>query len=93
MYKPLIIQGSAGSGKTTIALHRIAYLLYKYKNKITGEDIIILAPNKLFLDYISEVLPNLGVDKVKQSTFNKLSKEILNFNYEIIDKDKNYLKL
>ncbi len=74
MYKPLIIQGSAGSGKTTIALHRIAYLLYKYKNKITGEDIIILAPNKLFLDYISEVLPNLGVDKVKQSTFNKLSK-------------------
>ncbi|MCS4523284.1 hypothetical protein JTT07_01015 [Clostridium botulinum] len=47
----------------------------------------------MFLDYISEVLPNLGVDKVKQSTFNKLSKEILNFNYEIIDKDKNYLKL
>ncbi|KGO15648.1 ATPase AAA [Clostridium botulinum] len=93
MYKPLIIQGSAGSGKTTIALHRIAYLLYKYKNKITGEDIIILAPNKLFLDYISEVLPNLGVDKVKQSTFNKLSKEILNFNYEIIDKDKKLSKI
>ncbi len=93
MYKPLIIQGSAGSGKTTIALHRIAYLLYKYKNKITGEDIVILAPNKLFLDYISEVLPNLGVDKVKQSTFNKLSKEILNFNYEIIDKDEKLSKI
>ncbi|WP_251860206.1 RNA polymerase recycling motor HelD [Clostridium sp. Marseille-Q2269] len=93
MYKPLIIQGSAGSGKTTIALHRIAYLLYKYKNKITGEDIIILAPNELFLDYISEVLPNLGVDKVKQSTFNKFSQEILNFNYEIIDKDKKLVKI
>ncbi len=93
MYKPLIIQGSAGSGKTTIALHRIAYLLYKYKNKITGEDIVILAPNKLFLDYISEVLPNLGVDKVKQSTFNKLSKEILNLNYEIIDKDEKLSKI
>lgn len=93
MYKPLIIQGSAGSGKTTIALHRIAYLLYKYKNKITGEDIVILAPNKLFLDYISEVLPNLGVDKVKQSTFNKLSKEILNFNYQIIDKDEKLSKI
>ncbi|WP_049042096.1 RNA polymerase recycling motor HelD [Clostridium sporogenes] len=93
MYKPLIIQGSAGSGKTTIALHRIAYLLYKYKNKITGEDIVILAANKLFLDYISEVLPNLGVDKVKQSTFNKLSKEILNFNYQIIDKDEKLSKI
>ncbi|MDU7252839.1 MAG: RNA polymerase recycling motor HelD [Clostridium sp.] len=93
MYKPLIIQGSAGSGKTTIALHRIAYLLYKYKNKITGEDIVILDPNKLFLDYISEVLPNLGVDKVKQSTFNKLSKEILNFNYQIIDKDEKLSKI
>ncbi|NFQ00714.1 AAA family ATPase [Clostridium sporogenes] len=93
MYKPLIIQGSAGSGKTTIALHRIAYLLYKYKNKITGEDIVILAPNKLFLDYISEVLPNLGVGKVKQSTFNKLSKEILNFNYQIIDKDEKLSKI
>ncbi len=85
MYKPLIIQGSAGSGKTTIAIHRIAYLLYKYKNKISGEDVLILAPNKLFLDYISEVLPNLGVSKVKQSTFNRFSKEILKFNYEIIE--------
>ncbi len=93
MYKPLIIQGSAGSGKTTIAIHRIAYLLYKYKNKISGEDVLILAPNKLFLDYISEVLPNLGVSKVKQSTFNRFSKEILKFNYEIIDKDEKISKI
>lgn len=66
---PLIVQGSAGSGKTTIALHRLAYLLYRYADTISGKDILVLAPNKLFLDYISEILPNLGVEEVKQTTF------------------------
>ena len=84
---PLIVQGSAGSGKTTIALHRLAYLLYKYKNRLTGKDILVVAPNKLFLDYISELLPNLGVDEVKQRTFEDIAMEILGVKAKIITKD------
>lgn len=84
----LIVQGSAGSGKTTVALHRLAYLLYKYKGKLSGDDILVIAPNKLFLDYISEVLPNLGVDKVKQKTFEEICLEILNIKGKVLTKDK-----
>lgn len=65
----LIVQGVAGSGKTTIALHRIAYLLYAYRESIAPKHMMILAPNPLFLDYISAVLPDLGVDQVVQTTF------------------------
>jgi len=86
--KPLILQGSAGSGKTTVALHRLAYLLYKYKGKINGCDILVLAPNKLFLDYISEVLPDLGIDDVKQCTFEEIACEITGIKEKLISKDK-----
>lgn len=85
---PIIVQGSAGSGKTTVALHRLAYLLYRHKNKISGEDILVLAPNNLFLDYISELLPSLGVDKVKQSTFEQISLNILGIKKKVVTKDK-----
>ncbi|MFL0247828.1 RNA polymerase recycling motor HelD [Candidatus Clostridium stratigraminis] len=84
----LIVQGSAGSGKTTVALHRLAYLLYKYKDKLSGNDILVIAPNKLFLDYISEVLPNLGVDMVKQKTFEELAVELLDIKGKVYSKDK-----
>lgn len=85
---PLIVQGSAGSGKTTVALHRLAYLLYRYKDTLSGEDILVVAPNKLFLDYISEVLPNLGVDKVNQKTFEQVALEKLKIKGKVITKDK-----
>jgi len=85
---PLIVQGSAGSGKTTIALHRLAYLLYKYKNRLSGKDILVIAPNKIFLDYISELLPNLGVEEVKQKTFEEIALEILDIKGKVITKDK-----
>nr|UWI50828.1 AAA family ATPase [Clostridioides difficile] len=68
-YKNLIVQGSAGSGKTSIALHRIAYLLYRHKDKITSKNIIIFSPNNIFNDYISNVLPQLGEDNICQTTF------------------------
>ncbi|AGY74523.1 RNA polymerase recycling motor HelD [Clostridium autoethanogenum] len=84
----LIVQGSAGSGKTTVALHRLAYLLYRYKGKIQGEDIVVVAPNKLFLNYISDVLPNLGIEKVKQVTFEKMCCQMLNLKSKVYTKDK-----
>lgn len=65
----LIIQGAAGSGKTTVALHRLAYLLYRHQGQMRAERMIIFAPNAMFLDYISGVLPELGVGDVKQTTF------------------------
>ncbi|WP_339148596.1 MULTISPECIES: RNA polymerase recycling motor HelD [unclassified Sutcliffiella] len=67
--KPIIVQGAAGSGKTTIALHRISYFIYTYQDQFRPEQLMILAPNNLFIDYISEVLPELGVDRILQTTF------------------------
>lgn len=65
----LLVQGVAGSGKTSIALHRLAYLLYKYRNSVKSENIIIFSPNEVFSSYISEVLPNLGEKKVLETDF------------------------
>ncbi|AHV98511.1 HelD family protein [Paenibacillus sabinae] len=73
----LIIQGVAGSGKTTVALHRLAFLLYQYKEQVAAERMIIFAPNRMFLDYISDVLPELGVGNIQQSTFADWAAEML----------------
>ncbi len=67
--KPIIVQGAAGSGKTTIALHRISYFIYNYKQHFDPRQLMILAPSNLFIDYISEALPELGVERVRQTTF------------------------
>jgi len=64
----LIVQGIAGSGKTSVALHRIAFLLYKIKN-LTSDKVLIFAPNKVFSEYISNVLPELGEENTKETTF------------------------
>lgn len=61
----LIVQGVAGSGKTSVALHRIAYFLYRYRGEISAENFLILSPNGVFVDYISNVLPELGEEKVR----------------------------
>ena len=66
--KVLIVQGIAGSGKTSVALHRIAFLLYKIKNLISDK-VLIFAPNKVFSEYISNVLPELGEENTKETTF------------------------
>lgn len=73
----LIIQGVAGSGKTSIALHRIAFLLYRFKETITSEDILIISPNKVFASYISNVLPELGEESVAESSLEEVADELL----------------
>ena len=78
--KPVLIQGVAGSGKTTILLHRLAYLFYTYKEQIKSENSLIIAPNQMFIDYVSDVLPNLGVEKVETLTYMFWGKKVLGWN-------------
>ena len=77
----LIIQGVAGSGKTSIALHRIAFLLYKFKETISSTDILIISPNKIFASYISNVLPELGEETVAETSMEEIASEL--FEYQI----------
>lgn len=65
----LIIQGAAGSGKTSVALHRIAYLLYHDRERLKSSNILILSPNSVFSDYISHILPELGEEHIKEMSF------------------------
>ena len=88
MNKALIVQGVAGSGKTTIALHRIAYLIYNWDKEFDPENFMIIAPNKFFLNYISGVLPDLGVENVKQYTFEELAYEIIGKKLKISDSNE-----
>lgn len=79
MFGNMLVQGVAGSGKTSIALHRIAYLLYQHKNSLKAEDVLILSPNTLFSEYISEVLPELGEENMSQMSFYRLAEKELEF--------------
>ncbi|MGG1633442.1 HelD family protein [Paenibacillus sp. NRS-1760] len=83
--KALFIQGVAGSGKTTVALHRLAFLLYQYADRMRAERMIIFAPNRMFLDYISGVLPELGVGDIQQTTFSDWSLELLEKTVSVSD--------
>ena len=65
----MVIQGAAGSGKTSIALHRIAYLLYHDRKNLKSSNILILSPNSIFADYISHILPELGEENIKEMSF------------------------
>ncbi|HEU5148684.1 MAG TPA: 3'-5' exonuclease, partial [Chryseosolibacter sp.] len=73
----MIIQGVAGSGKTSIALHRIAFLLYRFRDSISAKDILIISPNKVFADYISNVLPELGEEQVPEMEMDELAQDLL----------------
>ncbi|MBT1702204.1 HelD family protein [Chryseosolibacter indicus] len=73
----MIIQGVAGSGKTSIALHRIAFLLYRFRESIASKDILIISPNKVFADYISNVLPELGEEQIPEMVIEELAAEVL----------------
>lgn len=78
--KYLIVQGVAGSGKTSAALQRVAYLLYRYRKSLQSENIMLFSPNPLFNSYVATVLPELGEDNMEQTTFqsyleNRLGRE------------------
>ncbi|MTI67242.1 MAG: hypothetical protein FH753_11690, partial [Firmicutes bacterium] len=84
----IIVQGVAGSGKTTIVLHRIAYLMYTYKEMFSPENVLIIVPNNLFLDYISDVLPDLGVEDITQMTIDNLFLKLIKKDYNFFKEDK-----
>lgn len=82
--KVVVVNGVAGSGKTTIALHRVAYLLYNFREQL-GDKVLILGPNDIFIDYIGEVLPTLGESNVNQQTFAHFVINEIGLNEPIID--------
>lgn len=97
--KNIIVQGASGSGKSSIALHRISYLLYKYRDVLKPNNILILASNKMFISFIQTSFPNLDISGIRQNTFTEWAKELISDNslyikepYETLAKliDTNY---
>ncbi|XZH20488.1 HelD family protein [Clostridium perfringens] len=83
----IVVNGVAGSGKTTIALHRVAYLLYNYRKELEDK-VLILGPNGIFMEYISQVLPSLGEVGVKQETFGSFALKEMDSELYIMSFDK-----
>lgn len=88
--KNIIVQGVAGSGKTSVALHRIAYLLYKIEN-LTSSNVLILSPNNVFTEYISDVLPSLGEKNTLELTYHKLISQFIN-EYESVESYSSFVE-
>ena len=85
----IIVQGVAGSGKTTVALHRIAYLEYNHIDKINSDQYLVIGPNRFFVNYISNVLPDLDVNDVPQLTYEEIVQSLLQENFNLQnDQDK-----
>jgi len=80
--KVLIIQGAAGSGKTSIALHRVAFLLYRYKKTLMSKNILIISPNKVFGSYISNVLPELGEENISEMSIEGIAEDLIGRKYQ-----------
>ncbi|MGX2959035.1 RNA polymerase recycling motor HelD [Peribacillus sp. JNUCC 23] len=81
----LLVQGAAGSGKTSAAMQRIAYLLYRYREGMSAENILLFSPNPLFNSYVANVLPELGEDNMQQTTFQQYLLAMLGENLEVED--------
>ncbi len=88
----IIIQGVAGSGKTTVALHRIAYLVYNYINIIKQNQYLVIGPNPVFLKYIKSVLPELDVNSVEQCTYEGFVKNYIEEDININASDKKVIE-
>ena len=87
-YKSMIVQGAAGSGKTTVAMHRISYILYNYEKDFKPNDFYIIGSNRILLNYITSVLPDLDVNGVRQMTIDELFVRLL---YEDWNPDKQHI--
>lgn len=74
----LLVQGVAGSGKTSIAMHRVAYLLYNYKGTLSSDEILVISPNNVFSTYINGVLPELCESEINQMSYSNFLKRELN---------------
>ncbi|MFC7391681.1 RNA polymerase recycling motor HelD [Scopulibacillus cellulosilyticus] len=81
----LIVQGAAGSGKTSAALQRVAYLLYRYRETLQAENIVLFSPNPMFNSYISTVLPELGEENMQQATFQEFLQNQLGKTFDLED--------
>ncbi|TDL77971.1 RNA polymerase recycling motor HelD [Peribacillus frigoritolerans] len=81
----LIVQGAAGSGKTSAAMQRIAYLLYKYRDRLKADQIILFSPNSMFNSYVSNVLPELGEENMQQVTFQEYLYHRLSGSFKVED--------
>lgn len=84
-HRLIVVQGAAGSGKTSAALQRVAYLLYRYRDSLTAEQIVLFSPNPVFKGYISRVLPDLGEANMRQMTFRELIEARLGRRFETED--------
>jgi DNA helicase-2/ATP-dependent DNA helicase PcrA len=81
----LVVQGAAGSGKTSAALQRVAYLLYKYRKTLRADQMLLLSPNPMFNSYVSTVLPELGEENMQQTTFQEYLEHRLHEEFELED--------
>jgi len=89
--KVVVVNGVAGSGKTTIALHRISYLLYNFRKQF-GDKVLIFGPNDIFMDYIAQVLPSLGESNIKQTTFENFAKKELDLENQNVKSFGSYIE-
>ncbi|WP_281887513.1 RNA polymerase recycling motor HelD [Paenibacillus sp. YYML68] len=79
----LIVQGAAGSGKTSAALQRVAYLLYRFRETLSAEQILLFSPNPMFNSYVSTVLPELGEENMQQTTFQEYAEHRIGAEYRL----------
>lgn len=86
-FENLIVQGVAGSGKTTVALHRLSYVMYNYKKTLRPEQLLIISPNDIFLSYISSILVDLDSDRSSSFSINNMLENLLG---KVTLKDKHY---
>lgn len=90
IFRNAIVQGVAGSGKTTVALHRLSYLMYNYKKQVKPEEYLIISPNEIFMNYISSILVDLEADKANSFSLNKVFEYAISNEYKILHKHTQY---
>ena len=92
-FENIVVQGVAGSGKTTVALHRLSYIIYNYKKMLFPNELLIISPNEIFLNYISTILVDLEADKANSFCLNKIIYDLISEDVELKSKHHQYDKL